>query len=165
MLEDYTELDRLIRQYVTVKTPREIAEMVGVPVTAVIKRTQEMQDEIDSLTLEAQITFLMFRLNRIAADAEADAKDADYRDKGALYSAATGAIKESLRQVSILKKDNDSKVEALNQLRLRELLSLFDVIVARGVSQIAKSYDLDEATLTEVFQENIVVAAREIEGR
>lgn len=165
MDEEYSELDRLIQQYITVKSPREIAELAGTDATVVIKRAQQMKDEIDALTLEEQITFLMFRLNRIAADAENDAKEAGYEFKGGLYSAATGAIKESLRQISILKKDNDSRVEALNQKRVAELLRLFDFIVARGVAEISKTYNIDKTELMEVFQEHIITAAREIESR
>lgn len=165
MAEDFSELDRIIQQYITVRTPREIADMVGTTPERVIKRAQELKDEIDALTLEEQITFLMFRLNRIAADAENDAKLAGYEFKGGLYSAATSAIKESLRQIGTLKKENDDRVEALNQKRLQELLRLFDVIVARGVAQISKTYGLDEKALTEVFQENILAAAKEVESR
>lgn len=165
MAEDFSELDRIIQQYITVKTPREIADMVGTTPERVIKRAQELKDEIDALTLEEQITFLMFRLNRIAADAENDAKLAGYEFKGGLYSAATGAIKESLRQISILKKDNDSRVEALNQKRVAELLRLFDFIVARGVAEISKTHGIDKTELMEVFQEHIITAARELDSR
>lgn len=165
MLEETSELDKLIQQYITVKTPREIGEMVGVPPEKVIKRAGEMKDDIDAITLEQQITFLMFRLNRIAANAENDAAEAGYEFKGGLYSAATGAIKESLKQIGVIKKLNDDKVEALNQKRLQELLRLFDVIVARGVSQISSTYDLNEKEITAVFQDNIVAAAQELEGR
>lgn len=164
MAEDISELDRLIQQYITVKTPREIGEMVGTQPEKVIKRAQEMKDEIDALTLEEQITFLMFRLNRIAADAENDAKLAGYEFKGGLYSAATGAIKESLRQISILKKDNDDRVEALNQKRLQAILRIFDFVVLAGVREISKLHGIPESELTDVFSDKLLDAAMQVES-
>ena len=164
MSEDFGELDRLIRQFVTVKTPREIGVLVGVEPEVVIRRVQELRDEIDVLTLEEQVTFLMFRLNRIAADAENDAKGAGYEFKGGLYSAATSAIKESLRQLNVLKKSNEDAVERLNGLRFREVLRLVDEVVVRGVGEIAERFELDEGVLLGVFRSHLEGAAREVEG-
>lgn len=166
MEEDTTELDKAIQQYITVKTPSQIAQIVGTSAEEVIHRAREMKDEIDAITLEEQITFLTHRLNQIAVDAQNDAKNAqDARDKGGLYSAAVGAIRESLKQANTLKKENSNAVAELNQKRLREILRLFDVVVQRGVEQIAQEKDLDPAELMGVFQGHIVEAAKEIESR
>lgn len=166
MEEETTELDKAIQQHITVKTPSQIARMVGVTPEEVIRRAGEMKEEIDALTIEEQITFLMQRLNRIAASAERDAEQAlESRDRGALYSAATGAIKESLKQAQILKKEHSGAVVELNNKRMREILRLFDVVVQRGVEQIAEEHELDSTELMAVFQGHIVEAAREIESR
>ena len=165
MDERETELDKAIQQYITVKTPSEIANIVGVTPEEVIHRAREMRDEIDAISIEEQITFLMFRLNRIAADAEKDAHNAGPRDKGGLYSAAVGAIRESLKQINTLKKENAQAITELNQKRLQELLRLFDVVVELGVKELVENHDLDYTETLGVFQRNIVEAAKEIESR
>lgn len=164
--EDLPELDKYIARYIEVKTPREIAEIAGTTPERVISRAEEMKDEQDAITLDARIHFLLIRLNQIAISAQNDAEVAtDAKEKGGLYSAAVGAIRESMKQLNLFKKENESAVAELNQKRLRELLRLFDYIVGEGVREVSRKYSLDEDELIGIFQDKIVDSAREIDGR
>lgn len=159
-----TELDSYIARYVGLKTPREIAELSGTSVQDVIRRAEEMKDEADALTIEAQISFTLRSLNEIAADAKTDAKNSlDNRDKAGLYSAAVSAHAQSLKQLASLKKENDGAVAELNRKRVQELLRLFDLVVERGVADLAEEHGLDKMELLSIFQGHIVGAARELE--
>lgn len=159
-----TELDSYIARYVGIKTPREIAELSGATAQDVIRRAEEMKDEADALTIEAQISFTLRSLNEIAADAKTDAKNSlDNRDKAGLYSAAVSAHAQSLKQLASLKKENDGAVAELNRKRVQELLRLFDLVVERGVTDLAEEHDLDKMELLSIFQGHIVGAARELE--
>lgn len=165
-LEEQSTLDKYIARYILVKSPREIADLAGTSPERVIARAEEMKDEVDALTLDTKIHFLMDRLNAIAIDAQNDAANAaDAKDKGSLYSAAVSAIRESMKQLNLFKKENESAVAELNQKRLQELLRLFDVVIARGVEEIAMTNNLDDKELLSVFQSKIVEAAKEIEAR
>ena len=160
------ELDKAIRQFYGRRTPRHIAERVGVLPEDVIRRAQEMTDEADAISIEAGIYLLMGRLNDIAADAQSDAASAtDSRDKAGLYSAAVSAITQSLKQLNVLKKENDSAVVELNNQRVLELLRLFDVIVSRGAKQLSESHGLKEEDIKEVFMNNITIAAKELDNK
>lgn len=164
MDEESTHLDSYISRYIGIKTPREIAELAGSNANDVIRRAEEMKDSADALTIEAQIYFAMRSLNEIAADAKTDASQAlDNRDKAGLYSAAVSAITQSLKQLNVLKKENDGAVAELNRKRVQELLRLFDLVVERGVSDLAEEHDLDKMELLSTFQGHIVGAARELE--
>lgn len=166
MEEDFTQLDKQIARYIETKTPREIADLAGVTPERVIARAEEMKDEQDAITLDTRIHFLMRRLDSIAQSALDDAQNAaDAKEKGGLYSAAVGAIRESMKQLNLFKKENESAVAELNQKRLRELLRLFDFIVGEGVRELAVKYGLDEDELIGIFQAKIVESAREIEER
>lgn len=159
-----TELDSYIARYVGLKTPREIAELSGATVQDVIRRAEEMKDEADALTIEAQISFTLRSLNEIAADAKTDAKNSlDNRDKAGLYSAAVSAHAQSLKQLASLKKENDGAVAELNRKRVQELLRLFDLVIEKGVADLADEHDLDKMELLTIFQRHIVGAARELE--
>lgn len=162
--EDTAELDKYIQLYVGIKSPREIAEMAGSDTHDVIRRAEEMKDEVDALTIEAQISFTMRSLNEIAADAKRDAATAlDNRDRAGLYSAAISAHAQSLKQLAALKKENDGAVAELNRKRVQELLRLFDLVIEKGVTDLAEEHGLDKTELLTVFQGHIVGAARELD--
>lgn len=164
MDEESTHLDSYISRYIGIKTPREIAELAGSNANDVIRRAEEMKDSADALTIEAQIYFAMRSLNEIAADAKTDASQAvDNRDKAGLYSAAVSAITQSLKQLNVLKKENDGAVAELNRKRVQELLRLFDLVIEKGVADLAVEHNLDKTELLTVFQGHIVGAARELE--
>lgn len=161
--EDMTELDRNIMRYVGVKTPRAIAEMTGHTAEEVLRRKDTLLDEVDALTIDQQITKIMITLGRIATDAEDAAANADYRDKGPLYSAAVTALSHQVKQLNSLKKDNDSKVVELNRLRLQEMMRFFDEVIDRGSEKIARDNDLEKTVLISVFNSFIVDSARAVE--
>lgn len=164
--EDFTQLDKQIARYIETKTPREIADLAGVTPERVIARAEEMKDEQDAITLDTRIHFLMRRLDMIAQSALDDAQNAaDAKEKGGLYSAAVGAIRESMKQLNLFKKENEAAIQELNQKRLQELLRLFDVVIDRGVGELVAEHGLDETEVTMIFQSKIVEAAKEIESR
>ena len=163
--EEYSELDKAIALYIEVKTPREIAVIVGTTPDRVIARAEEMKDEVDALSIEAQIYFLVRRLNKIAADAQDKAeKTAGAKDAAGLYSAAVQAISNSLKQLNLLKKENESAIAELNQKRIREILRLFDAVVWSGVKDISKKHGLNEDELLDVFQGKIKDSAAAVDG-
>lgn len=164
MSEEFEELDQYIYRYLEIKTPSEIGKLTGHTATEVMRRAYQLKDEVDSIDIATKMTFLMMRLNKIAADAEKDARDADFRDKGALYSAATTAIKEALKQLDSLQKKNEGAVEELNQKRRQELLRLFDIVINRGVDELVETHGLDRMETLNVFRAKIVPAAQEVEA-
>lgn len=164
--EDTAELDKYIARYVGIRSPREIAELSGTTARDVIRRAEEMKDEVDALSIEAQISFTLRSLNEIAADAKTDAANStDNRDKAGLYSAAVSAHAQSLKQLAALKKENDGAVAELNRKRLTAILHMFDIIVSRGVGEISEKYGIQEGELLELFQGHISTAAAEVEGQ
>lgn len=164
MDEESTHLDSYISRYIGIKTPREIAELAGSNANDVIRRAEEMKDSADALTIEAQIYFAMRSLNEIAADAKTDASQAvDNRDKAGLYSAAVSAITQSLKQLNVLKKENDGAVEVLNTLRMREILRLYDVVIEQGSRNLAKAHGLKEEEVKDYYLNSIVLAAKALE--
>lgn len=162
---DYSALDVLIQRYIRAKTPAQIAEMAGCTPEEVISRAREMRDEIDRITLDESATFLMMSLNRIAANAERDAEAAGFDQKGTLYTAAVGAIKESLKQITIIQAENKDAIIELNRKRMVELLRLMDVVVDKGVEEIAATHGLEASELRQVFNSKIELAAMELESK
>lgn len=162
--EDTAELDKYIARYVGIRSPREIAELSGTTARDVIRRAEEMKDEVDALSIEAQISFTLRSLNEIAADAKTDAANStDNRDKAGLYSAAVSAHAQSLKQLAALKKENDGAVAVLNELRMREILRLYDVVIEQGSRNLAKAHGLEVEEVKDFYLNSIVLAAKTME--
>ena len=159
-----TEIDKYIRTYVGIKSPREIADLSGASVQDVIRRAEGMKDEVDALSIEAQISFAMRSLNEIASDAKTAAASApSAKDASGLYSAAVAAIAQSLKQLNALKKENDGAVVTLNNLRMQEILRLYDVVIEQGSRNLAKAHGLNEEEVKDYYLNSIVIAAKTLE--
>lgn len=164
--EEYTELDKAIADFIETKTPRYIAERTGVTPERVIARAEEMKDEVDALSIDAQLYFLTRRLNVIASEAQQKARNTPLaKDASGLYSAATQAISTAIKQLNTLKKENDTAKVELNRKRQLEILRLFDVVIELGSQDVSDTYGLDKTEVLTKYQNKIVQAAMEIENK
>jgi len=160
---DQGRVDALIWKHAGVRPVREIAEMAGVRPDEVLRRKNELLEEVDVLTIQQKRQKLLIELDGIARDARKRAEGATDEMASGLWNSSISAIKTLLQELSRMEKADGSKVEALNQLRIRELLSLIDRTVVRSVSEIASEHDLEEGDLLEVFQGHLVEAASEVQ--
>lgn len=161
---DQSRIDEIIWRHSGVKSIRQIAEETGIRPEEVLRRKNELLDSVDSLSIQQKRQRLLVELDGMARDARDKAKNIDSEFYAGTINAATGAIKALLVELARMEKQDSGKVEALNKLRVRELLKLVDFTVARSVREIASTHELDETELMEVFQGHLVEAARELEA-
>lgn len=161
---DQDRVDELIWRNIGLKSVRDIAEMTGLKPEEVLRRKNELLDGVDVLSIEQKRQRLLIELDGMARDARDRAQKASDEFYAGTVNAASGAIKTMLAELARMQKQDSGKIEALNQLRVRELLKLVDFTVARSVREIASTHDLDETELMEVFQGHLVEAAREMEA-
>lgn len=147
--------DTVIKRWIGIKAPREIADMTGLEPFEVIRRAHQLLEEVDVLTLRQQQVQFMQNLNRIARETEDEAKIAPYEFKAGLYNNAISSYKEILRRLEALEARQDAAVDRLNAMRVRELLRLFDAVVGAGVVEIARKFDLDEGELEVIFRDKL----------
>lgn len=161
---DQSRVDELIWKHIGLKSVREISAMAGIKPEEVLRRKNELLDGIDVLSIQQKRQRLLIELDGMARETrERAARVSDEFFSGAI-NASTGAIKTMLQELSRMEKQDSGKIEALNQMRVRELLKLVDFTVARSVREIASTHDLDETELMEIFQGHLVEAARELEA-
>lgn len=164
---DDAALDARLLASVGIKSVAEIAKEEGVAPHEVRARVNTLLESIDVLTIQQQRTKLLIGLRGVVAKAEkrlSDIGDAvDDREYAAVLNALTGAVRVQLQELARMEKADDSKVEALNNLRVRELLKLLDSVVVTSVREIADTYELDESDILEVFQNRLVEAAAEMD--
>lgn len=160
-------IDRLIWRSIGRRSLRQVAEETGVALEQLAFRRTELLDSIDELTIQQKRAKLLVDLQEIADTARDDYEDEPDKDKGSkLLTAAIGATKAVLDQLAKMEKADTSKVETLNALRVRELVSLIQEAVDTSVPEISKEYDISEQVLFDIFNKNLGKAAlkREIEG-
>lgn len=160
---DQGRIDELIWRGIGVKSVRVIAEEAGVRPDEVLRRKNELLDEIDVLTIQEKRARLLVRLQEIANSTQEDYEASPYEFKAGLMNSAIAAIKTVLQELARMDKQDSSKVEALNQMRVKELMRLIDSTVKSTLSEIAGNYGLDEGDLMSVFQEKLIEEAREAE--
>lgn len=161
---DQERVDEIIWKHIGLKSVREIAELCGIKPEAVLRRKNELLDEIDVLSIAEKEARILVELDGMARDAREKAQTISSEFYAGTINASVSALKTMLSQLDRLKKQDQGKIEALNQLRVKELLRLVDETVARSVREIAATHDLDESELMEVFQGHLVDAARELES-
>lgn len=161
---DDERVSEIIWKHIGLKSVREIAELCGIKPEAVLRRKNELLDEIDVLSIAEKEARILVELDGMARDAREKAQTISSEFYAGTINASVSALKTMLSQLDRLKKQDQGKIEALNQLRVKELLRLVDETVARSVREIAATYDLDETELMDVFQGHLNDAAREIES-
>lgn len=160
---DQERVDEIIWKHIGLKSVREIADLCGIKPEAVLRRKNELLDEIDVLSIAEKEARILVELDGMARDMRERAANTIDEYASGMINSSVAALKTMLSQLDRLKKQDQGKIEALNQLRVKELLRLVDETVARSVREIAATHDLDETELMEVFQGHLVDAARELE--
>lgn len=154
----------IIWKYIGRKSVSEIADLTGLKPNDVLTVSREMLTSVDALTIDQQITKALIDLNEIAARAmEAFDRASDERSWAPLLSSATGAIKTNVAILKDIQKNNNTQVDALNELRVRELLRLVDKVVFMTAEQIQAKHGVPASEVLDMFQENLIPAAAELE--
>lgn len=150
-------------RWVGIRTPRQIAEHLGWDSKDVMRRSRELLDEVDVLTIHQKKQKLLIDLQRISTEAEEAAATTVDEYKAGLYNSAVAAQKEVLKQLAALEKQDNEKIERLNALRIRELLNLMDRVVVGGCAALAERHGLSEEELMAEFRGRLVDEAQKME--
>lgn len=159
-------LEKLIWKGLGRKSVRKMAEETGLSVEQVAFIRAELLDGIDELTIDQKRTKLLVDLQDIADNARDDydgivGTEPDAASK--LLTVAVGAIKTILGEMRQMEKSSNGAVEALNQMRIRELMRLIDLTVAKTFAVLSERHGLEEDEMYEIFQGFLKPAARELQ--
>lgn len=157
-------INQIIWKQAGLKSVREISELTGLKPEEVLRRKNELLEEVDVLSIQQKRQRLVIELEGMARDMRERSHGASDEYAAGMINSANGLIKTMLQEMARMEKQDTGRIEALNQLRVKELLRLVDETVARSVREIAATHDLEETELMEVFQGHLVDAARELES-
>lgn len=153
-------IERIIWMGLGRKSVSKIAAETGLHPADVLRIKQEMFDSIDDLTILQRKQKLMVELESIAYDAREAAGNSIDDFKSGLWNSSISAIKALTTELNRMEKADTSKVEALNAMRVKELVSLMYEVVDGGVPVVAARYNLEEDELFEIFNDTLQRAAK-----
>ncbi len=164
-MDNTDELDERSRQIiwrsVGTRSAVQIAKELGVTPEVVLRERQRMREEIDVLTIEERQFKLLIELeNTINLAREKLDNVAEERNMSGLINSVVNGIKTMSAELRKLEAKNSAAVESLNKKRVQELLDLVRETVDITVPQIASEYGIDEDTLFDRFNGNLLEAAK-----
>lgn len=159
------QIDKIIWKNAGILSVRDLARKTGLSPDHVLRRKNQLFDEVDVLTVQQHRQKLTIDMQRIANDAQKSAENAPLEFRAGLLNSAIAAIKTVLGQLDKQTKGEQTVVDKLNERRVQELLSIVRDSVDISVAQVAELYGLDENELFELFNANLKVAAANAEAR
>src|SRR5690606_30067998 len=103
-------------------------------------------------------------LQSIARKTQEDYDKSPFEFKAGLMNSAIASMKLVLSELNRMDKADQGKVEALNNLRVREILRLVETSVKSTLAEIAETYDLSPDSLLRIFQRHLAQSAQEGES-
>lgn len=164
---DRSRIERTVWRNLGVKSVREIAEEAGIKPDQVLRIKNEMLSGIDVLTIDEMRAKAIADLNELAIKAR-EMVDAGLDDRALapLLSASTQATKTVLNELRNMEKNSQADVNRLNDLRVRELVTLMRETVDASVREIASRVDgMTEDEMFDVFNANLTAAAASLQAR
>lgn len=153
-------IDRLIRKgLMSSKTVRQMAEETSLTPAEVLRKKTDVLEGVDVLTIQEKRSLFLMELSDMAREVRERAGRTIDEYYAGMINAATGNIKTMLTELARMEKTDNSKVEALNQKRVAELVSLMREVIDISVVEVAAKYKLDESELFEVFNRRMREAA------
>lgn len=143
---------------------KKIAQETGLSREQIIQVRNDLLDGVDELTVAQKKQKLIVELEGIAHEARERANSSAADFQAGLFNSSIAAMKTMLVELNRMEKADTSKVQALNAMRVRELLNLIDVAVSRTLEDIADDNGLDRLELDAIFQKHLRPAAEELEA-
>ena len=142
------------------RSAREIASEVGLPPEEVLRIKREMLDEVDILSVTETKRKLLSDLQDISQRLQDDYDASPWEFKSGIANSSIAAMKTVLGSLKDTSKGEQEAVDRLNALRVRELLSLMQEVVERGVKETVDRFDLDEDEVFGIFNVALAEAAQ-----
>lgn len=152
-------LERVIWKSLGKKSARRVAEETGVSPEVILRVKRDLLESVDELTIQEKRVKLLADLQDISQRAQDDYDQSPWEFKSGLLNSSIAAVKAVMVELSRMEKADTSKTETLNELRVRELLSLVSAVVEEGVREISDEHGLDEDELFDVFNRKMVEEA------
>lgn len=157
-------LERILWRSIGVKSVRQVSDETGLTIEDVARIRRQLVESVDEISIDQKRMKLLVDLQEIADIARADYNDETDKDKGSkLLTASIGAIKTVLQELARIEKASSGAVEALNAMRVQELLRLIDLTVAKTFAVLTERHGIPEDEMYDIFQSYMKPTAEELD--
>lgn len=157
-------LERILWRSIGVKSVRQVSDETGLTIEDVARIRRQLVESVDEISIDQKRMKLLVDLQEIADVARADYSDETDKDKGSkLLTASIGAIKTVLQELARIEKASSGAVEALNAMRVQELLRLIDLTVAKTFAVLTERHGIPEDEMYDIFQSYMKPTAEELD--
>jgi len=157
-------IERIIWKGLGNKSVREMAEDTGLSPEQIGAIKRDLLSAVDVLTVQEKRQKILIDMERLAQDTLERAEGSSDEFFAGMMNAARGAMKDMLTALNQTAKGEQEAIDRLNDLRVKELIGLIDRTVAYTLTEIAKTYEIDEGELQDIFQKHLKPAAQELES-
>ncbi len=151
--------DQIIWKGIGKKSVRQLAQETGLTIEQVAQRKIELVDFVDELSIQQMRAKLIAELSSIAEKTQRDYDSSPFEFKAGLMNSAISAMKAIQAELARVSKQDQGRIDALNQLRVKELYNLMLEVVDKSVVQIAEEHGLDQEEMFAIFNRNAAAAA------
>lgn len=157
-------LEKIVWRGLGKKSVRQMAEETGLEPEQIFAIKRDLLSAVDVLTVQEKRHKLLIELEDLADEARDRAKGTVDEFYSGMMNSSVAAMKTILVELNRTAKGEQEAIDRLNEMRVKELLRLIDLTVARTLADIASTYDLDEGTLHGIFQSYLKPAAEELDA-
>ena len=155
--------EAMVWDHLGAKSVTQISEATGIPRDEVFVIKRRLFDEVDPLTLQEHRAKILSLLHTLINEALAKSKSySDERNYAPMLSAATGAMKVLLAELTRIEKQSTGEVDALNRKRMDELVRLMQYVVDTSVDELTNTPEA-KADMLAVFNRRLIEGATKID--
>lgn len=148
------------------KPVRELASETGLTIDQVIAVRNDLLSGIDALSVDQTRMKLLVDLQELSERAKSEFESTiDARSKAPLLMASTSAMKLVLQELRMDEKVQSPRVTALNDLRQRELVTIYDETGTAFINWLDDNPDTTKEERTVRYQELLMDSARSMDRR
>ena len=161
--EDSERVRKLIWRHMGVRSAREIAELTGVPPETVLRVKRELLEEVDVLSIQEKRQRIIIELEQMARESRERAQGMNDEFYASGVQASVAAMRLVLGELKLMEKQDNAKVETLNQKRVQALVQLVRDAVDTSVYDLSARFDIDPEEMFSVFNQNLLTAANRLD--
>lgn len=161
-MPEISNADSLLIRYYSIKSPKEIAEITGIPEMDIAQRTQKLLGERNYLSEHSKVNAILFRMETLMAELEDRMADASNRDVAAIANSAAGLAGRMVAEMRKVREETKVDADAAKNQYAMELVKIVERAFDRTFGELKALYpEIEGEVLRETINNNILEIARE----
>lgn len=160
-----TRINRLLVDGHGVKSAQVISDETGIPPEDVARRTRELFEAVDVLTIEDKRAKLVLQLESMVGQLSARMAGASDKSISGIANSARSAIGSVLKELADMESRSQVDVTAITQNMGRTLGELLNISLTHLREELKERYGTSDDEIMELVKEGVRIGQAELEQR